>query len=390
MTNEAFMKDNKAISFFKLRASFGITGNAGIGNFDYKGLYAIGAYNESSALYPSTIANPDLTWEKTSQIDGGIDYGFFNDRLNGQIDVYLKNTTDILLDVPVPATTGYATQTQNVGKLENKGFEFVMNYDILVGKLKWTTSLNYAMNRNKVTELSGDQTLIDYGGSDFMNVVLVGQPIGVFYGAEYAGVDPDNGDGLYYLNDGSGETTNDFNLANYVVIGDPNPDFIAGMINNFSYKNLTLDVVLQSVYGNDIHMSGDYWMSSNASQWDNQTVDQLDAWQQPGDITDVPENRLLFENGTQSRSSRWLSDGSYLRVKTVTLGYNFSKKFNQRLTLTSSRFYISAYNLATVSNYKGWDPEVSTDSFTDNIYYGIDFYSAPQPRTIVFGISLEL
>lgn len=390
MTNEAFMKDSKGISFFKLRASFGVTGNAGIGNFDYKGLYAIGSYNSTPAIYPSTIANPDLTWEKTSQIDAGIDYGFFKDRLNGQIDVYVKNTTDILLDVPVPATTGYATQTQNVGKLENKGFEFVMNYDILVGKLKWTTSLNYAMNRNKVTELSGGQTLIDNGSSDFMNVVMVGQPIGVFYGAEYAGVDPENGDGLYYLNDGSGGTTNDFNLANYVVIGDPNPDFIAGMINNFSFKNLSLDVVLQSVYGNDIHMSGDYWMSSNASQWDNQTVDQLDAWQQPGDETDIPENRLLFENGTQARSSRWLSDGSYLRVKTVTLGYNFSKRFNQRLSLTSSRFYISGYNLATVSKYRGWDPEVSTDSFTDNIYYGIDFYSAPQPRTIVFGISLEL
>ncbi len=390
MTNEAFMKDSKGISFFKIRASYGLTGNAGIGNFDYKGLYAIGAYNGTPALYPSTIANPDLTWEKTSQFDAGIDYGFFNDRLNGQIDVYVKNTTDILLDVPVPATTGYATQTQNVGKLENKGFEFVLNYDILVGKLKWTTSLNYAMNRNKVTELANDQTLIDNGGSDFMNVVMVGQPIGVFYGAEYAGVDPENGDGLYYLNDGSGGTTNDFNLANYVVIGDPNPDFIAGMINNFSYKNLSLDVVLQSVYGNDVHMSGDYWMSSNASQWDNQTVDQLDAWQQPGDVTDVPENRLLFENGTQARSSRWLSDGSYLRVKTVTLGYNFSRKFNQRLSLSSSKFYISAYNLATVTNYRGWDPEVSSDSFTDNIYYGIDFYSAPQPRTIVFGISLEL
>ena len=225
-----------------------------------------------------------------------------------------------------------------------------------------------------------------------MNVIMVGQPLGVFYGAEYAGVDPENGDGLFYVNEteGSTETTNDFNLANYVVIGDPNPDFIAGITNNFAYKNIALDVTLQSVYGNDVNMQGDYWMSSNASQYDNQTIDQLDAWQNPGDDTEIPENRLLFANGTEARSSRYLSDASYLRVKTITLSYTFPKRLTQRLNMSSLRLYASAYNMFTFTNYIGWDPEVSTDSFTDNVYYGIDFYSAPQPKTMVLGISIAL
>ena len=392
ITNEGFLKENNVVSFLKLRGSYGITGNAGIGNFDYKGLYGIGSYNGTSSLYPATIANPELTWEKTAQIDIGIDFGFYKDRITGEIDYYIKNTTDLLLNVPVPATTGYAVQTQNIGSLENKGFEVVINSDIFIGTFSWSTSLNYSVNKNKVTELADGQTLIDYGGSDFMNVVMVGQPLGVFYGAEFAGADPDNGDGLFYINgDGTGdETTNDFNLANYVVVGDPNPDFIAGFTNNFSYKIFTLDVVLQSVYGNDINLQGDYWMSSNASQYDNQTVDQLEAWQNPGDVTDVPENRLLFANGTESRSSRYISDGSYLRLKTLTFGIEMPKKITSKLNMNSFRIYASSYNLITWTKYRGWDPEVSTDSFTDNVYAGIDFYSAPQPKTIVFGISLGL
>lgn len=392
MSNEAFLKGSKKVSLLKLRASYGLTGNAGIGNFDYKGLYGIGSYAGTSSIYPSTIANPALTWEKTAQLDIGFDFGFYNDRISGELDYYIKNTTDLLLDVPVPATTGYALQTQNVGSLENKGYEIVINTQNFVGDFSWSTSFNFSVNKNKILELAEGQELIDLGGSDFMNVIMIGQPLGVFYGAEYAGVDPDNGDGLFYVNEteGSDETTTDFNLANYVVIGDPNPDFISGITNNFAYKNISLDVTLQSVYGNDVNLQGDYWMSSNASQYDNQTIDQLDAWQNPGDETDIPENRLLFANGTEARSSRYLSDASYLRVKTVTLSFTFPKRLTEKMNMSSLRLYTSAYNLFTFTNYTGWDPEVSTDSFTDNVYYGLDFYSAPQPKTVVFGVSIAL
>ncbi|MEZ5013086.1 MAG: TonB-dependent receptor [Chitinophagales bacterium] len=390
ISNADYMADSK-ISFLKLRISYGYTGNAEIGNYEYKGLYGVGSYDDASALYPSTVSNPDLTWEKTAQLDVGLDWGLFKDRLNGEIDYYNKQTTDLLLAVPVPSTTGYTVQTQNVGALQNVGFEFLINADILTGKFKWSSSLNYSLNRNKVTELADGQTIIDYGGSDFMNVVMVGQPLGVFYGAEFAGADPENGDGLWYVNGpGTGEeTTNDFNAANYVVIGDPNPDFIAGMTNHFSYKNFALDVSFQGVYGNDVNLQGDYWMAANASQYDNETVDQLDAWSSPGDQTDIPEPRLLFANGTASRSSRYLSDGSYVRLKTATLSYNLPKALMAKWGMGSIRVYASGYNLYTLTKYRGWDPEVSSDSFVDNVYYGIDFYSAPQPRTIVFGVSME-
>lgn len=395
VTKESFMTAIPVISFLKIRASAGEIGNAGIGDFDYIGKYGVASYNGNPALYPSTIENPDLTWERTFQFDAGIDFGFFNDRLNGELDYYIKNTSNLLLDVPIPATTGILLQTQNIGKMQNNGVEIVVNGDILVNEFKWTASVNFAANKNEVVELAPGQDIIDNGGSSILNVVKVGEPIGVFYGAEYAGVDPDNGDALWYVNgpEGTRETTNDFNQANYVVLGDPNPDFIAGFSNSFSYKGFSLDVGFQSVYGNQIDLNGDHWMESNGAVYDNQTVHQLDAWQNPGDITDVPQARLGFDNGDQDRSSRYIDDGSYVRLKTVTLAYNFSPRLLKKAKVTNLRFYASAYNLLTFTKYRGWDPEVSSDYVLPsevNVIAGIDFYSAPQPKTIVFGVTIGL
>ncbi|MBA3647437.1 MAG: TonB-dependent receptor [Chitinophagales bacterium] len=390
ISKESFLANNPILSFLKLRASYGVTGNAEIGNFNFLGLYGVSTYNASAGLYPSTLANPDLTWEKTAQFDGGLDFGILNDRINGVVDYYIKNTSDLLLDVPIPSTTGFLTQTRNVGKMQNKGFEFEVNGDILVKNFKWNASLNFAANKNKVVALEQGQSLIDDAGASGLNVVKVGEPLGVFYGPEYAGVDPANGDALFYVNGPEDDraTTNDFNLANFVVIGNPNPKFIAGFTNSFSFKNFSLDISLQSVYGNDINLNGDHWMNSNGGFWDNQIVKALNSWKNPGDITDVPESRYGFDNGDQFRSSRYVTSGSYLRVKTITLGYNIPVKILQKIKISQLRVYASAYNLFTITNYDGWDPEVSTDFFADNINVGIDFYSAPQPKTIVFGISL--
>jgi TonB-dependent starch-binding outer membrane protein SusC len=390
MSKEPFLENNHALSFLKLRLSYGVTGNAGIGEFNYLGLYGVSSYNGSAGLYPSTLANPNLRWEKTAQLDAGVDYGFLDDRINGELDYYVKNTSDLLLDVPVPSTTGFTTQLQNVGKMQNKGVEIELNADILVKRFKWSTSVNFADNKNEVVALNSGQTLIDEGGSSGMNVVMVGQPLGVFYGAEYAGVNPANGDALWYVNGSEGDrtTTNDFNSAHFVVIGDPNPKFIAGMTNSFSYDGFTLDVDLQGVYGNKIDLNGDHWMNSNGTFWDNQIVDALNSWKNPGDITNVPEARYEFDNGNEFRSSRYISDGSYMRLKVLTLGYDFPKSIIRHLNLSELRLYTSAYNLFTVTNYQGWDPEVSTDLYDDNVDIGVDFYSAPQPKTIVFGINV--
>jgi TonB-dependent starch-binding outer membrane protein SusC len=389
ITNEDFFNVN-TISFLKLRASFGSTGNAQIGNFDHLGLYGTGSYNNQPGLLPTQIPNPDLGWENTAQYDIGIDFGLFNDRLTGELDFYNKNTTDLLLSVPVPGTSGFATQRQNLGSVRNTGFEVVLNSNNLVGKFKWTTSFNFAFNRNEVTSL-GEQTIIDGGSSRFMNVVLVGHPIGVFYGAEYAGVDPANGDAIWYINDPENpnrETTNNFSDANFVVLGNPTPEYIGGITNRFTFKGFDLSFTFQGVFGNQIHLAGDSFMAANAEWFDNQTRDQLNSWRQPGDITNIPQARFAYVNGNQGRNSRYLSPGSYLRLRNLNFGYEFPRNTLRAAGIDRLRVYIMGQNLLTFTDYIGWDPEVSTDFAVTNVTSGVEFYSAPQPRTITFGVNV--
>ncbi|MCC6463244.1 MAG: TonB-dependent receptor [Saprospiraceae bacterium] len=392
LSEEGFLKENKALSFLKLRASWGVSGNADIENFLSQGLYNAGTYNGSSTLNPKQIANPGLTWEKSAELDFGVDFGLFDNRLSGEVDYYIKNTTDLLLNVPVPASSGFTNQFQNIGKLRNKGLELVLNSNNFSGAFSWTTSLNMAFNQNEVISLANGQTLIDDGSN--MNVVKVGESIGTFYGAAYAGVDPQNGDALWFVNatDDNGNivdptaTTNDFSTANFVVLGSPMPDVIYGLDNTFSYGGLTLNIRLQGQQGNQIQNGGGQFMSCNACWFDNQTRDQLDRWQKPGDITNVPQARLGYTNGAETRSSRYLSEGSYLRLKNVTLAYDLPARWFGKNGFRDVRLYATATNLLTFTKYDGWDPEVTTDYLADNIIYGVDFYSAPQPKTIVFGL----
>jgi hypothetical protein len=289
--------------------------------------------------------------------------------------------------VNVPASTGFTSQTRNVGALENNGFEFVLTTRNFVGDLNWSTTFNFGTNQNEITDLDGQ--VIE---GSFVSRAVEGQPIGVFFAREYAGVDPDNGDALYYVHSADGKdysagTTNSFNAANRVVIGDPNPDFQGGIGNTFSFEGFDLNIFFQYVYGNDIYNGGGTFQSANADFFDNQTKDQLDRWQEPGDITDVPEARLLGGNGT-GESSRYLSDGSYLRLKTVTLGYTLPQDILDELSLRRVRIYFTGLNLLTFTQYDGWDPEVNTDFTASNITLGTDFYAAPQPRTFEVGINL--
>jgi TonB-linked SusC/RagA family outer membrane protein len=216
LSKENFLAGNNTLSFLKLRTSYGLTGNAGISNFGHLGLYGVGSYNSGSGLYPTQIPNPDLGWESTAQLDFGLDYGFFKNRISGEIDYYVKKTHDLLLNVPVPATSGYSTMIQNIGAVENHGFEFVINTNNLTGKFTWNTNLNLSYNLNKVTDLGGQKS-IDNGSARYMNIVKVGEPIGVFYGAEYAGVDPANGDAIWYKNtqDADGNVTDNTSTTRF-------------------------------------------------------------------------------------------------------------------------------------------------------------------------------
>lgn len=410
LTKEDFMANAPALSFLKIRSSFGTTGNAGIGNFKQLGLFGVSPYNSEPGFIPSQIANDNLSWESTNQIDAGVDFGLFKNRISGEIDYYVKKTKDLLLDVPVPGTTGFSIQTQNIGSVENKGWEFVLNGTILDGEFRWNATVNFSINKNKVTDLGG-QDIIDPGSSRFMNVVKVGEQLGVFYGAQYAGVAPDfvaggnpdgsdiyGGDALWYVNakDAKGniinpkEVTSDFGAANFVVLGNPTPDKIYSLTNTFDYKGFELAFTFQGVSGNKIHLTGDPYMAANAAWYDNQTTDQLNSWKKPGDITDVPQARIGYDNGDQGRNSRYLTDGAYLKLRSLTLSYTLPQKLISKAKLNNLRIYLQGQNLLTFTKYKGWDPEVSSDFVVSNIVSGVDFYSAPQPRSITLGLNIGL
>lgn len=391
-SEEDFLKDSQTISLLKLRVSYGLTGNAEIGNYSARGLYSgEGAYGGVAGQIADQLPNPDLTWEKTKQLDVGLDFGILKNRITGTLDFYQKNTNNLLLDLPIPQTTGFSVFTKNIGKLKNTGFEFGINSENFVGAFKWSTGIIAAINNNKITGLGG-QIL----NANEINAAIEGQPIGVFYIPEYAGVNPDNGDAIYYMNtvDANGNidrtTTNDINKAQRIFAGNPNPNFTFGVNNTFSYKNFDLGVFFQGVTGNKIFNAGGRYMSANASNgFDNQTVDQMAYWDKPGDVTMVPEPRYNRPNGT-GNSTRYLSNGSYLRLKTLTLGYTFPASVLTKIKLSKLRLYATAQNLATITGYKGWDPEVNADYQSTNINQGVDFYSAPQPRVISFGINIGL
>ena len=390
ISDENFLKNSRLINFLKLKASYGLTGNSEIGNYASIGLYGPNAYGGLGGQTPIQLPNPDLKWEATTSYDLGVEFSILNKRVTVEVDYYNRLTKDLLLSVNIPSTTGYLSKLQNIGKLENKGIEFTINTDNIISKgFRWSTSLNFAANRNKITSLGGQEI-------GTLNRAQEGEPLGVFYAKEFAGANPANGDALFIKNtikaDGSKDrsTTNNVNEALDVRIGNPNPDFIYGMRNTFTYKGLDLDVLLQGVYGNDIFNGGGQYMSASGSNgYDNQTRDQLNSWKKAGDITMVPEARLFAANGTDN-SSRYISSGTYLRVKAATLGYNLSQKLISRFKIDKARIYIRAQNLFTITKYKGWDPEVNSDATASNISLGNDFYSAPQIKTIVFGITIGL
>ena len=393
LSEESFFSGAKSFAdFLKIRASYGITGNAEIGNFPSAGLFSgDGGYAGIPGQRPFQLPNPNLKWEETAQTDIGIDFGFFNSRITGQLDYYIKNTSDLLLNVNLPGNSGFRTQTRNVGTLENKGFEIVINSENLVGAFKWSTSLNYAKNENKVLNI--DKQVIT---GSFLSRTQEGDQIGIFFGPKYAGVDQANGDALYEIvnPDGSITKTKDYNLATQQRLGGTNPDFIAGLNNTLSYKGIEFSFLFQGVFGNKVYNGGGKFMSANGDFFDNQSRDQLNRWRNPGDITDVPQARLFDGNGT-GESSRYVLDATYIRLRTITLGYNLPASILSKLRVNKFRLYASAQNLLTITDYKSWDPEVSSDSYNvngngtpNNTNQGIDFYSAPQAKTITVGVNI--
>ena len=396
ISEEDFLKGNKTLSLLKIRASVGKTGNQNFGNFASRSLFAGTGYVGTPGQRPSQLGNDQLSWESTVQYDAGVEYGFLDNRISGEVDIYRKNTTGLLLSQPVPGTAGFSTINRNVGSLRNQGIELTLTTRNFVGDFTWTTSVNASVNRNKIMDLAGPDIL-----GSALNRAQAGQPLGTFIGPEYAGVDPANGNALYYLNitnaDGTinrGTTTN-INQAANVPLGNPNPTWTGGITNTFSYKGFDLSATLVGVFGNQIYdAAGPYFSTGFNNGFDNQTRDQLNRWQRPGDITNVP--RAVYGGGIGTgASSRFVQNGDYGRLRSVVLGYNLPSSIAKRGHLQSARIFVQGYNLLTFTKYTGWDPEVSTDYVTgtanassNNISQGISFYTAPQARTYTLGINL--
>jgi len=380
---EDFMEKVPSVSELKIRASYGFTGNDDIPPFLYAELYGVTSYNSGSAIYPSSIPNPDLKWESTAHLDIGLDIGFLENRIFMTADYYNKQTKDLLLDRPLPGSSGFPSIMENIGQVENKGIELNLTTNNLVGEFKWTTQLNFSANRNKVIKLYNGQPIDDIGRGG--NRVMEGQPIGIFYSYKWLGIDPSTGDCVYAdLNKDEQITTED-----RTIVGNPHADFTGGITNNFSYKGIDLSIFLQFSYGNDI-FNGSRLFLESLQGGDNQVADVTRRWQQPGDITDIPRatSDAVAAASNKRVSSRFIEDGSYLRIKNLTLGYTFSNNLIHRLHLSNLRVYFTSQNLLTFTNYSGLDPEVNYLG-DDNTVIGTDFFTYPEARSFNFGVNLK-
>ncbi len=379
LSEEDFLADNETLTFAKLRASYGTVGNAEIGNFASRGLFGGVSYNQRPGIAPTQPENQQLSWESSTQTDIGFEFGLWN-RITGELAYYIKDTDDLIFASPLPPTSGAASINRNIGRIRSKGIEFAFqSKNIVSDDFTWNTNFNIGQNDNEVVRLPGGNDVI--GGR---NILRQGEVANAFYLIEYAGVDPANGNALYNLNNGTGGTTTDPNAAQRIIVGNPFPEWVGGLTNTFNYKDFDFSFTFQGEFGASIYNSAGRFQSANADWFDNQSADQLRRWQNPGDITDVPEARLAGGNGT-AHSTRYLEKGDFVRLRNITLGYTLPKDVLDKAGFSNVRIYMSGFNLLTFTGFTGYDPESRSDAGG----IGQVFYSAPAAKTISMGVNLS-
>lgn len=394
ISSESFMQNLKLVNDLKLRGGWGQTGNqSGIGDYSYLQLYNIvrqnwwetGKSNSVPTLTPANMKNTDLTWETTTQSNIGIDLSMFKSRLIFTADAYYKYTTNLLMNVPLPSTASVSSITRNEGEMSNKGLEFSVNSKNFVGEFRWETDFNISVNKNKVEKLTL-QNIYYYGQTSEAtseNVIRMtpGQPLSMFWGYISEGVDPETGNLKFKDTNGDGKVT----LADKTYIGNPNPNFTFGLTNSFSYKGFSLNIFLQGSQGNDIYNAS---RMETEGMYDskNQSTSVLDRWRRPGQITYMPKATAAKDNLVAS--TRFVEDGSYLRIKTLTLSYNIQANILRKWNISRIQPYATAQNLLTFTSYSGFDPEVSQYGGSA-LMQGIDWGTYPQSKSYVFGINVE-
>lgn len=419
--SEEFIKQFEFISDAKVRLSWGITGNNNVGNYSYMPGYTTplnggyspgGDYNNGS--YPNVMGNPDLKWETTEQADFGVDLGFFKQRLRFSLDLYRKNTRDLLLNASLPPSTGYASQFENIGKVRNEGIELsITGVPVESKNFRWVSTFNIGFNRNRVLELAQNEYSLQSAvgwGDDWKTIsayiARVGQPVAAIYGHIWDGVyqvaDFDKVGSVYVLKDNvpsngmpresiqpghikyrdlNGDKVIDDN--DRTVIGNPLPVHTGGFTNKFAYKGFDLNIFFQWSYGNDVYNANRVMLESGYKYNTNQFASYANRWSFDNQTSDIPVPKGSMY---KTYSTRTVEDASYLRLKTVSLGYNLPKKITRKASMEAVRVYVSAQNLYTWTSYSGYDPEVSVRRSA--LTPGFDYSAYPRAKTATVGLNI--
>ncbi len=403
ISSESFFPQDIALNDLKLRLGWGKTGSqASVGNYDYIQtlvtlLYPFGTTldnAEQSALYSQVLANSGIHWEEIEQFNAGVDLSFFNSRINVSLDGYIKNTKQMLVKAAFPITTGFEdtfdTYT-NAGKVRNIGWELSASSVNLTGELGWETDLNVTYNKNKIIDLNSDTPLWrnQFGGA-YATMLAADYPINVFYGYVTDGIFQNMDEVKAHAVQPGAEAgdirfrdlNNDgiINENDRTVIGNPNPTWLFSMNNRLTYKGFELSIYLQGVSGNKIYNQTRSVMESMSAAY-NQAASTANRWYGEGTSNSMPRAVWADPNGNNRISDRWVENGSYLRLKNVTLAYNFPDKWLKRINFENARILVSCENVATITGYKGLDPEVGID--------GIDYSSFPPSRVFNIGLSVN-
>ncbi len=403
MDQESFMKPVEWVSNLKLRGSYGITGNQNIPSYSSLEkmntyVYPIGGIT-NVGIAAANMPNPDLKWETTAISDIGVDLGFLENRFNFTADYYYKKTTDLLWNISVPLTTGFSSVLKNLGSIENKGLELSLSADILTGDFKWSSMLNWSANRNKVLSIPGYIPSQQGTISGHLKVngswLEPGLPVGVWNLLKTTGVMHTQeerdaaprvasatfdqvGDMSFY------DKNNDGKISfgeDRTIVGDPNPDFIFGWTNNFSYKNFDLTMYFNGTYGNDIYnvLRAE---TDIVSVWGNQNRAVLDYWT-PSNVNAKYVRPHVLVNQNMLQSDYLIEDGSYIRLQNLTLGYKIQKSS----FFESLRIYVTGQNLFTLTNYSGYNPEVNS-SGQSNLQLGVDYNAYPASKSFILGVNI--
>ena len=383
VSEEEFLKDVSFISNLKILGGYGITGNqSGIRDFNSLGLWQGASYAAVPGVRPFQLANPDLKWETTRQTDLGIDMSLFEDRVTFNAGYYYKKTVDLLLNVPLPRTSGFGSVAQNSGEIENSGLEFGLGVDLFPSssELKWHLDANISTNKNKVLKLVAPFNVYN---RDFFRYEE-GYSMYSFYMHKQIGVDPQTGAIQFEDVDGDGEFSAS---ADRRIVGDANPDFYGGVTNTLNYKGFDLSFLFQFSYGNEQLNLTSFFLEHGGSRGTQYISSQLDRWQNPGDVTDVPKMSAA-NYASDLRPSRFVEDASYLRLKTLSLGYTIPKDIVGKIGLSSARVYVSGQNILTFTKYSGLDPEL-TGTASNALTKGVEFFTPPSPRVFTAGFNVS-